>query len=171
MSVLVAAGTAPAPMNSRRVMGLAWPVMISMVSYALMSAADAIFVGRLGTSSLAAIGLSVTTTWLFLALPMGLMRGVRVAAAQAVGAGRLRTADVLGWQALWLAGLTGTVVAIASFSGPWLFEAMGASPEVAALALAYFRIRALAAPLALVEPGSNSSYAQELLYSSSTGRI
>ncbi len=153
MSLLVAAGAPPGAMTSRRVMALAWPVMISMVSYALMSAADAIFVGRLGTSSLAAIGLAVTTNWLFLSLPMGLMRGVRVAAAQAVGAGRLRTADALGWQALWLAGIAGALVAMASALGPWAFRVMGASPEVAALAQAYFGIRALAAPLALVELG------------------
>ena len=136
MSVLLATGVAPTPMNARRVLALAWPVMISMVSYSLMSAADAIFVGRLGTAPLAAIGLAVTTTWLFLSLPMGLMRGVRVAAAQAVGAERHRTADVLGWQALWLAGITGTLVAAASVLGPWAFRTMGASPEVAALAQA-----------------------------------
>lgn len=153
MSVLLATGAAPAPMNTRRVLALAWPVMVSMVSYALMSAADAIFVGRLGTAPLAAIGLAVTTTWLFLALPMGLMRGVRVAVAQAVGAERLRTADVLGWQALWLAAIAGAAVAGASVLGPWAFRVMGASPEVAALAQAYFGVRALAAPLALLELG------------------
>ena len=50
MSVLLATGVAPTPMNARRVLALAWPVMISMVSYSLMSAADAIFVGRLDPS-------------------------------------------------------------------------------------------------------------------------
>lgn len=144
---------APGTMNVRRVMTLAWPVMVSMVSYSLMSAADAIFVGRLGTASLAAIGLAVTTTWLFLAMPMGLMRGLRVAAAQATGAGRTADADALGWQAIWLAGISGSVVALASFSGPWVFAMMGATPEVAAHAQAYFAVRALAAPIALIEMG------------------
>ena len=70
----------------RRVLRLAWPVMVSMLSFSMMSAADAVFVGRLGTVSLAAIGLGVTGSYLFLALPMGLVRGLRVATAQATGA-------------------------------------------------------------------------------------
>jgi len=40
-------------------MSLAWPVIVSMLSYTLMSAVDAIFVGRLGTAPLAGIGLSM----------------------------------------------------------------------------------------------------------------
>jgi MATE family multidrug resistance protein len=140
-------------MNPRRVLRLAWPVMVSMVSYSLMSAADAVFVGRLGTVPLAAIGLAVTTTWLFLAMPVGLLRGVRVAVAQATGAERFRTADALGWQAIWLALGTGLLVAAAAMASPWIFTLLGATPEVAAEALTYFRIRGLLAPIALLDLG------------------
>ncbi len=135
----------------RHVLKLAWPVMVSMVSYSLMSAADAVFVGRLGTVPLAAIGLAVTTTWLFLALPVGLLRGVRVAVSQATGAERTLTADALGWQALWLAIGAGVIVGLAAQASPWIFSVLGATPEVSAEAWIYFQIRALAAPVALVE--------------------
>lgn len=142
-----------APMTPRVVLRLAWPVMVSMVSYSLMSAADAVFVGRLGTVPLAAIGLAVTTTWMFLALPHGLIRGVRVAVSQATGAERYVTADALGWQAIWLALLGGTGVALAALASPWVFTLLGATPEVAREAWTYFHIRSLAAPIALVELG------------------
>ncbi|MFZ5476503.1 MAG: MATE family efflux transporter [Myxococcota bacterium] len=140
-------------MSARRVLKLAWPVMLSMLSYSVMSAADAVFVGRLGTAPLAAIGLSVTTVWLFLAMPHGLVRGLRVATAQATGAGRHAVADALGWQAVWLALGTGVIVAIASALGPRVFDALGATPAVAEEALRYFRIRALFAPVALLALG------------------
>ncbi|MDP2316653.1 MAG: MATE family efflux transporter [Pseudomonadota bacterium] len=134
----------------RRVLGLAWPVMISMVSYSLMSAADAIAVGRLGTVPLAAIGLGVTTTFLFLGLPMGLVRGLRVATAQATGAERENIVDAYAWQAVWLGLGMGVLVAFASVLGPTVFHWLGGTPEVQAEALAYFRIKALAAPVVLL---------------------
>ena len=38
------------------VFNLAWPVMVSMLSYTAMSVIDTLFVSRLGTSPLAAVG-------------------------------------------------------------------------------------------------------------------
>ena len=40
------------PVGARAVLALAWPVMISMVSYTAMTLADALFVGQLGTAAL-----------------------------------------------------------------------------------------------------------------------
>lgn len=141
------------PMNARRVLRLAWPVMLSMLSYSAMAAADAIFVGRLGTAPLAAIGLAVTTTWLYIALPHGLLRGLRVATSQATGAGRHTLADSLGWQAIWLAVGGGAVVAAAAVASPWIFDLLGATPAVAEEAGRYFRVRGLAAPIVLLVLG------------------
>lgn len=153
MSTMVAALSAPSVPDVRRVLQLAWPVMLSMLTYSLMSAADAIFVGRLGTVPLAAIGIAVTTSWLFMALPYGLIRGVRVAAAQATGAGREASADAYGWQAIWLALGFGLGVALISRLGHRVLLLLGASPEVAAEAWAYLSIRGLAAPILLLELG------------------
>lgn len=137
----------------RKVLHLAWPVMLSMTSYTMMSASDAIFVGRLGTAPLAAIGLAVTTNFLFLGLPVGLVRGLKVAAAQATGAGRKRSALAYGWQALWSALLTGVLVALAGLGSPHVFRLLGADGAVAAEAQAYFDIRIWAAPFALFMHG------------------
>jgi MATE family multidrug resistance protein len=133
----------------KQVLKLSWPVMLSMCSYTMMAASDAIFVGRLGTAPLAAIGLAVTTNFLFLGLPIGLVRGLRVATAQATGARRHRSVLALGWQALWLALAGGMLVVLISFGSPAIFHWLGAGPEVAAEAQAYFGIRVAAAPLAL----------------------
>lgn len=157
MSTLSVAGLRILPAETvtdvRRTLSLAWPVMLSMASYSVMSAADAIFVGRLGTAPLAAIGLSVTMVFLYISLPVGLLRGVRVATAQAVGAERPATVDALGWQAIWLAAGTGVLVAAAALVSPSVFGWYGATPEVEAEALAYFRVRALGAPVMLLANG------------------
>ncbi len=156
MSTLTTPVDVHAPMRPSVVLHLAWPVMVSMLSHSLMSAADAIFVAPLGRVPLAAIGLAVTTSWMYLAFPLGLIRGVRVAASHAVGAGRHHTANALGWQAIWMALFGGVVVAVAGELSPWIFRALGATPEVAAEAWVYFRVRALAAPIALLGMGLTS---------------
>jgi MATE family multidrug resistance protein len=143
-------------MTTRRVLRLAWPVMLSMLSQSVMAAADAVFVGRLGTASLAAIGLAVSAVWLFLSLPLGLIRGVRIATSQATGAGRRHMTEAFAWQAIWLATITGALAAIGAIASPWVFHLLGATPEVAEEALRYFRVRSAAAPLALLVLGLTS---------------
>lgn len=138
------------PSDIRRVLSLAWPVMLTMSSHSLMAAADAIFVGRLGTVPLAAVGLGVTSVFVFLGLPIGLVRGLRVATAQATGAGRLPTVEAYAWQAVWLALALGSAVALSVGAGPPLLRLLGATPEVQVEALAYLQVRLLGAPLALV---------------------
>jgi MATE family multidrug resistance protein len=135
--------------DARRVFALAWPVVLSMLSYSILSGADALFVGRLGTVPLAAIGLAVTATFLFLALPIGLVRGLRVTTAQAQGAGRAADVDTLASQALWLSLVAGLAVAAVGAFGPLVFRHLGATAEVQAEALRYFSVRVHAAPLAL----------------------
>lgn len=129
------------------VVRLAWPITISMLSFTAMGLADTLFVSRLGTEPLAAVGMAVSTTFLILAFGMGLMGGVKVSVAQATGAtdedGVLR----LGWQALWVAGIVGVTLATLAPFGPMLFRALGAEGEVGEMANAYFLIRVLGSPL------------------------
>ena len=89
-----------------RVFKLAWPVLVSMLSYTAMTLADSIFVGRLGTQPLAAIGLAAVLVHLTTAFGNGLLGGVRVTVAHAVGREQHERTRVLGWQGVWLAGRT-----------------------------------------------------------------
>ena len=67
---------------------LAWPIAVSMVSYAVMTLADTLFVGRIGPAALAGVGLGGTAAFVAICFPMGLLRGVKINVSQAVGAGR-----------------------------------------------------------------------------------
>ena len=130
-----------------QVIDLAWPITISMLSFTAMGVADTLFVSRLGTEPLAAVGMAVSTTFLILAFGMGLMGGVKVAVAQSTGAEKHGLAKVLGWQGLWIAGVVGGLLLLLAPMGPTIFGLMGGEGEVREMANLYFVIRVLGAPL------------------------
>ena len=124
----------PTTISTRTVLNLALPIMVSMLSYTFMSVVDTLFVGRLGTAPLAAIGLAITMVWLVYGFGNGLLAGARVVISQHMDAGNERVAREITWQALWLAGVMSVaVVSIGPFVGG-LFGLLGASPEVSAQA-------------------------------------
>jgi len=139
--------TLPEHIGPRAVFGLAWPIMVSMLSYTVMGVVDTLFVGRLGTAPLAAVGLAIPAVHVLQSFPNGLMRGVKVNVAQRSGAGDHRAAFAFGWQGLWLAAAFGILVSAVASAGPGLFAWLGAGPAVAELAAEYFAVRILAAPV------------------------
>ena len=68
---------------------LAWPIAVSIVSYSVMSVADTYFVGSLGASALAGVGMASTLTWAGVCFAFGLLRAVKILVSQARGAGKL----------------------------------------------------------------------------------
>jgi len=137
----------PEQVGMGEVVDLAWPITVSMLSFTAMGVADTLFVSRLGTEPLAAVGMAVSTTFLILAFGMGLMGGVKVAVAQSTGAGKHGLAKVLGWQGLWVAAGVGGLLALLAPLGPAIFELMGGEDDVKQMANLYFVIRVLGAPL------------------------
>lgn len=137
----------------RAVFTLAWPVMISMLSYTGMSVIDTLFVARLGTDPLAAVGLAAVLVFFTQSFGAGLMGGVRVLVSQATGAGNPSTAARLGWQGIWIALPLGALMSLMSLLPPELFHLLGATPTVADHADAFFSIRVLGAPLVLLNIG------------------
>jgi multidrug resistance protein, MATE family len=137
----------PERVGVREVLGLSWPIMVSMLSLTVMIVVDSIYVARLGTVPLAAVGMAMSVTFLVLAFAMGLLRGAKVVAAQRTGAGDEASVDRTAWQALWLAWGLGLFVASLTPLGDGLFHLMGGSAEVGRLADDYFTIRILGAPI------------------------
>ncbi|MFT4975832.1 MAG: MATE family multidrug resistance protein [Myxococcota bacterium] len=138
------------PVSTGAVARLAWPIMVSMLSYTLMSVIDTIFVGQLGTAELAGVGLAVTLIHLSQSFGWGLLGGLKVVISQRFGAGDTQAADQLAWQGLWVAGLLGTAMASLGPLGPMMFGWMGGSASIIAHADLFFRIRLLGVPLLFV---------------------
>ena len=143
------AGSAHSEASMGAVFGLAWPIMVSMLSYTLMSVADTLYVSRLGTDPLAAVGLAAVLVFFTQSFGAGLMSGVRILVAQATGSEQRALAARLGWQGLWIAAPLGVAMASLSLLPPALFGLLGATDSVAEFADQFFSIRVLGAPLVL----------------------
>ena len=139
------------PLRHVDVWRLAWPIMVSMLSYTAMSVVDTLFVGQLGTAPLAAVGASASLVHLVMAFPQGLLGGVRVRVAHATGAGDADAARHAAWQGVWLALAFGGLAALLA---PWWSEAvlvlMGVGDEVARLGGEYVFVRVVGAPVLLM---------------------
>ncbi|MEZ4317415.1 MAG: MATE family efflux transporter [Myxococcota bacterium] len=135
------------PIGHRQVLTLAWPILVSMLSYSAMTVADSIFVAQLGTAPLAALGLAATGVHLIASFPLGLLAGTRVRIAHATGAGDLPRAREVAWQGLWIA-LACALVAVGLFPLAGTFASLlGADGELAAHGTAYLEVRIAATPL------------------------
>lgn len=67
---------------------LAWPIAAGMLGETALGLCDTALVGALGPAALAGVGVATALLFLGYALMFGLMRGVKVRAAYAVGEGR-----------------------------------------------------------------------------------
>lgn len=130
----------------REVAELAWPIVVSMLSFTAMGLVDTLWVSRLGTGPLAAVGLGNVAVWLPLSFGAGLLTGTKVCISQRVGAGDAVAARRLAWQGLWLAGALGALTAIGSLGAAPLLSVLGAEPVWQADATAYANLRLLSAP-------------------------
>ena len=136
----------------RRVVDLAWPIGVSMLSYTGFLLVDGVLLARYGTDAVAAAGLAMTWSFVALALGTGVSRAVKVVAAQRTGARRMADVHALATQSLWLALLFGgPTAALAVFAGPLV--RLVAEPGLAAVALPSLQLRLLGAPVLLVACG------------------
>ena len=132
-----------------RVVRLAWPITVSMLSYTVMLVVDTIYVGQLGTRPLAAIGLATAVTFVFVCFGRGAVQGMKIVVAQRTGAGEAATVARALVQGLHVAVGIGLLVAALA---PWaeaLFGVLGAGDDVAELAAGYLRVRLLGAVFTL----------------------
>jgi Na+-driven multidrug efflux pump len=107
-----------------------------------VTAGEAYFLGWLGADALAGVSLAFPLVMLMQTMSAGGMGGgVSAAVARALGAGRRRDADALGFHALLIAivmgaGFTGAL----GLRGPAVYRAMGGTGGALAAALAYSNI-------------------------------
>lgn len=134
------------PMSIRKVLDLAWPILVGMLSYTAMGILDTLMVAGLGTSAVAAAGLATTISFVALSFGHGLLRGVKVVVAQRTGAGDTDAAERLVWQGLWLAVICGIPIAMLAPFAPWFVDQLGASHAIASEAGVYLGLRILGAP-------------------------
>src|SRR5690606_6002254 len=91
--------TSPPPLSwsaapARELTRLAWPVIVSLLSYSAMTAVDTAFVGRLGASALAAVGIGGTAVFCVLSFGVAVFSAAKVRVGEALGAGDVQSTQV-----------------------------------------------------------------------------
>ncbi len=135
--------TARIDISYRRIGRIAGPVLITNFSYTAMGVIDTIMVGRLGVTALGAVGLGNLISFTILSFFWGLFSGVNTMVAQAVGASDREAVGRVFWQGVYLALLSGAVIASFWPLVPQLFRWAGGSAEVQGIATDYMRVRLL----------------------------
>jgi putative MATE family efflux protein len=135
-----------------RIIKLAWPVILERLSISVLSAVDAILVGRyVGADGIAAVGVAFLLFWVPLSGALAIDVGSTAIIARDVGAGDrsrvqagLHAAIIsgLGW------GLSCMVVIFAL--APLFMRAMGADSDVQPLGVEYLRAGSLGLPFTMV---------------------
>jgi len=134
----------------RELVRLAWPITVSMVSFATMTLTSTAFVAHIGADELAGVGLAGIIGFALVCFGIGLLRGAKTLVSQAVGAGRRDRIPELVGAALGLAIGLGVLAMIAGQLLAPFVGALSASPRAGHFAAQYLAIRSLGAPLVLL---------------------
>ncbi|MCK4547799.1 MAG: MATE family efflux transporter [Candidatus Eisenbacteria sp.] len=124
-----------------QVLDLAYPVVLSMLSWTVLWTVDTMFVGRLGTAEQGAVGFAGALTWTMMTLVTGTMIGVQIYVAQHVGRKEYARCGEICWQGIYLALVAALPIMAIGVWGGGLVRVFGVAPELEPHACVYFRIR------------------------------
>jgi putative MATE family efflux protein len=123
-------------------LNLAWPVIISSLLTTIGPTIDMIWVGKLGASTLAAVGLSANVIMVLSALEMGLFASLRAMVSRSIGAHDEEAANNAVRQAFFIGAVFSLLVAVVGiFLSRQILSLFGADPAVVSLAVPYNRIQ------------------------------
>lgn len=135
----------------RRIIGLALPALGALAADPLITLVDTAFVGRIGTTELAALGVNAAIFGLAFFAFNFLAYGVTPLVSQALGRGDTEQAGRIIANGLVAAVALGLLVAavLEAAAGP-ILDLMGATDDLGREAIGYLRIRGAAAPAVLI---------------------
>lgn len=110
------------------VIELAWPTAVAMLGDTAMGLVDTKLVAGLGANALGGVGVAMTIMWLQYSIVFGLMRGVKVRTAHAVGEQRRDHAYAYAQAGILLALWAGSTIWLLSRDASWLFVRLGIDP-------------------------------------------
>lgn len=136
------------------ILRLAWPAIAEQVLIMMVGMVSTIFVGRIGTSSLAAVGLINMLVFFLQSVFAGLATGSTVVIARVTGEGEDDKAKLALTQSLIMGVIAGLALAVLGylFASPLLRLFFGAAePVVIEIGLLYYRIVLLGLPFLVID--------------------
>ncbi|GIW92647.1 MAG: MATE family efflux transporter [Pirellulaceae bacterium] len=132
------------------VLHVAWPLIISSLSWTVMTFVDRIFLMWWSTDALAAAYPASLIWWTALCLPLGVCSYVITFAAQYEGAGKAGRVGACVWQGIWSALFTGPLLVAMVPLVDRLLTLVGHDEAIHRLEMSYLGILMWAAPLMLL---------------------
>lgn len=121
---------------------LSWPQMAESFFSIIDQLADLFWAGRVGYKAIAGLGVSQTYTLMLMSARMGLDAGMRAMISRAVGAGDLKYANHILFQAITLTMIWSLVVgSVGIIFADQLLSFVGVSDEVVELASMYMKLQ------------------------------
>lgn len=135
----------------RRILALAWPVVLTALNWTILHVTDVIVVGLVSTHEVAALGASRTLTFIGIVVALGWLTGVLVFASRADGAKDLPATGAVLRQGLVLGLLLGLASGgiLFAFALPMLLG-VGVDPGVAPDAARVVQVMAIGYPFQLL---------------------
>jgi len=120
---------------------LSWPILVLGLLYTGNLILEMIWLGRLGASSIAGVGVGGFIVLLVVTAKSGLSHGERAMVARFVGSGDIEAANHIAGQAFVISAVYGVVVAVIStlFTEP-IFDLFGLEDSAKAEGITYLRI-------------------------------
>ena len=123
------------------ILKLAWPVIAEQSLATITHIVDMMMVGRLGASSVTAIGLTMQPLFFSTALASALGVGTTALVSRFVGSDKVKKAGNVLQQSILMAGVISLLIAAFFYiTAPNILSLMGADQEVNILGTGYFRI-------------------------------
>jgi multidrug resistance protein, MATE family len=138
------------PSLTLELLKLAAPIVAVNLAYALLGVIDTLFMGHLGSSAVAAVGLGGVTYYALYLLLRGTAGAVTIFVSRSFGAGDLKACG--GWlvRFVWLALILCALTPLVFFGFVPIFNIFNPAPEVLNGALTFAQIRTLEIPFALL---------------------
>ncbi len=127
--------------SHREVIMLAYPAVLTMLSWTAMWTVDTIFLGRVGTAEQGAAGLAGILTWTLICVVNGTLTAVQIFVAQHCGAGKEDRCGEILWQGVYLGLFASVPIALIALKSDLLVGALGLDPEMRGFAADYLKIR------------------------------
>jgi MATE family multidrug resistance protein len=146
------------PSGGREVLRVAAPLVVSALSWTVMTFADRMLLYWVSGEAMDASFTASIAWFAILALPLGICSYTNTFVAQYDGAGRQERIGLVMWQAIWIACGLGTLFFATVPFAPMMFRYAGQSAEVQAYQVQYYQIVSLCAPALLISQSASSFY-------------
>ncbi|HSO40328.1 MAG TPA: MATE family efflux transporter [Labilithrix sp.] len=131
---------------TRDLIELAWPIAAAMLGETALGLVDTKLVGGLGPGALGGVGIATTFMFLGYSVVFGIMRGVKVRTAHAIGEGRPLDGFVYARSGMILGFALGIVIMLACRDVSGVLRALGTDPAIVPYASDFLAAVTLGAP-------------------------